>query len=438
MKRYIQSVACLIVVGVTSAGCQHEAATAPKATGPKVVPVTTAPSERRVIESTIELVGTLKGWEDVKVGAEKSGRIVKVLHDVGDRVKPGEPLVELETINADLAIRQAEQRLISDLAKLGLKEFPTAEFDVTRLPSVVQAQVAVDKAEEKFSQELRLAEKKVNTVESMRDAKFDLQDKKAALDNALLTARANLAMAMATRVDLDVAKQARDDLVVYAPEPSKLPPNLRDGVEYAVTKRTVSEGQMIREGEQVLQLVIDNPLRMWVNVPERYSPDATTGQEVRLSVASHPGRTFLGTVTWINPSVDTESRTFQVEVAVPNDDRALRPGGFVKAAVVTSTTSERTVVPVEAIVQFAGVTKLFLAQQDKAFSVPVETGIEGSGWVEVRGEIPDGSHVIVSGQTQLADGTPISIRKPEDAPTAEAARVPSSDHERKPGDVTSG
>ena len=108
--------------------------------------------------------GTLKGWEDVKVGAEKSGRVVKVLHDVGDRVKPGEPLVELEAINADLAVRQAEQRLISELAKLGTARIAQGDISTFRsFRPCEQAQVAVDRAEQKFAREQRLAEKKVNT-----------------------------------------------------------------------------------------------------------------------------------------------------------------------------------------------------------------------------------------------------------------------------------
>ena len=405
---------------------------------PKVVPVTVAVAEKRTLESTIEVVGTLKGWEDVKVGAEKSGRIVKVLHDVGDRVKPGEAIVELETINADLAVRQAEQRLISELAKLGLKELPEADFNVARLPSVVQAQVAVDRAEDKFGREQRLAEKKVNTAEALRDAEFELRDKKAALDNAMLTARATLATAAASRVDLDVARQAREDLIVRAPEPTKPPAPLSEPIEYALTKRIVSEGQMIRDGEQVAQLIVDNPLRMWVNVPERYSPDTAVGQEVRLSVASHPGRVFAGTVTWVNPGVDPESRTFQVEVSVPNEDRALRPGGFVKAAIVIRKTAERTIVPVEAVVHFAGVTKLFLVREDKAYAVPVETGMQGSDWVEVEGDVPPHATVVVTGQTQLADGTAVVVRQANDAPAAEAAQRSTAEGHDHPSDVTAG
>jgi multidrug efflux pump subunit AcrA (membrane-fusion protein) len=435
--------------GAFTAGCEHAKTESLSAdTGPAAVPVTLAPAERRSIESTVDLVGTLKGWEDVKVGAKKSGRVIRVLHDVGDRVKPGEPLVELEAINADLAIRQAEQRLISELAKLGLKEMPRQDFDIAKLPAVRQAQVAVDRAEDNFGREQHLAEKKVNTIQALRDSDFELQDKKAALDNARLSARATLAAAMASQVELEVARQGRDDLVVRAPEPSKAPKNLKEPIEYALTKRMVSEGQMIREGDQVAQLIMDNPLRMWVNVPERYSPQARTGLEVRLTVSSHPGRTFSGTVTWINPSIDPDSRTFQAEVAVPNDERILRPGGFVKASVVTSAGSEKTIVPVEAIVQFAGVTKLFVVRDDKAHAVPVEMGTEGNGWVEVYGDVPVDAQVVISGQTQLADGTPVVVRQAagdraagpmaDEQPAAEAARAAPPNRERKSSDVTAG
>ena len=153
----------------------------------------------------------------MKVGAEKSGRIIKVLHDVGDRVKPGEPLVELEAINADLAIRQAEQRLISELAKLGLKELPGADFDVARLPAVVQAQVAVDRAEEKFARSNGSRKRRSTQSNRISDANsIAARRRPRSITPFSLPAR-RLASAMASQVELEVARQAREDLIVYAP-----------------------------------------------------------------------------------------------------------------------------------------------------------------------------------------------------------------------------
>src|SRR5262245_18429538 len=104
------------------AGCSHKDIDSQRVESKaQVVPVTVATVERRILESTSDVVGTLKGCEHVKVGAPKGGRVIKIMHEVGDRVRPGDPLVELETINVDLQILQSEKRLASDLAKLGLK-----------------------------------------------------------------------------------------------------------------------------------------------------------------------------------------------------------------------------------------------------------------------------------------------------------------------------
>jgi hypothetical protein len=73
------------------------------------------------------------------------------------------------------------------------------------------------------------------------------------------------------------------------------------------------------------------------------------------------------------------------------------------------------VVPIESIVQFAGVTKLFLVENGHARSInDIVTGSEGQGWIEVSSKsLPGSGEVVTTGQSQLADGTPVLIRKPE-------------------------
>ena len=104
-----------------------------------------------------------------------------------------------------------------------------------------------------------------------------------------------------------------------------------------------------------------------------------------------PASPIEGKVARINPSVDTASRTFQVETLVPNERGLLRPGGFAKAAIITDAEAKAAVVPIESIVRFAGVTKLFIVENGKARSInDIKTGSEGRGWVEVTSkQLPD-------------------------------------------------
>ena len=97
------------------AGCGAAAAIgtggARRVARPRAIPVTVAPLEHRTIERTVDVIGTLRGWEQVTVGSKRTGRVIKVHHDMGDRVRPGEPLVELDSVDARLAVDQAESKI---------------------------------------------------------------------------------------------------------------------------------------------------------------------------------------------------------------------------------------------------------------------------------------------------------------------------------------
>lgn len=388
--------------------------------GPKPVMVTVADVEVRPVERAVDAVGTLKGWDEVTVGAKKVGRVARVRHDIGDRVAPGELLVEFETVDADLAIEQAEKQLLSQLAKVGVvldkapARVPTEkEIDVFKIPSVVQAQVVLDRAQQNLTRERSLMTKGAGMKQDLQNTENDVLNARAAFDNAVLNARSIVVGALATWVSIDVVKQARRDMEIRAPRPSQAPADLKAPLTYAVAKKSVSEGRMIREGDPVFDLIIDNPLKLSLSLPERYVSEVRVGQEVRIAVSPYPGRSFPGRVARINPMVDATNRTFEVVAAVPNDEGKLRPGGFAKAEIVVDHNARATIVPLDAVVRFAGVTKLFVVGDDgRAHSVAIETGKEGPGWVELLAPLPDRSRVITTGQSMLADGSPVVVRAP--------------------------
>jgi membrane fusion protein (multidrug efflux system) len=417
-------------------GCGHSAVEtkAQAETTSKPVPVTVAPLEHRPVERTVEVVGTLNGWEDVTLGAKTQGRVVKVHHDMGDRVAPGALLVELDAEDADLAIQQAQLRLQAELAKLGLKELPKKEFDVTSVPAVVQSRVALDRAKQNLARERSLSRRGAGATQDLQNSENDEQAAEAALANAILTAQATLANARASRAAVDVAMHQRTDTEIRAPIPFARPTGVTGEIEYAVAKRSVAEGEMLKQGDPVFDLVVENPLRLWTNVPERHSAEIQVGQAVRVGVASHTGMNFEGKVARINPSVDATSRTFQVEVSIPNSRGLLRPGGFAKASILTDRNTTAAIVPIESVVKFAGVTKLFVVEAGKARSINVETGQEGQGWVEVLGELPKDAQVVTTGQTQLADATTVTVRKPEtdtEAPVVSTAKADDVEESKK-------
>ena len=439
--------ACLPAIAAASlSGCSPaEAQSSSKAPAAvREVPVTVAPLERRTVERTIDVVGTLRGWEQVTIGSKRTGRVSKVLHDMGDHVRPGEPLVELEAVDAKLAYDQAQSKYLGELVKLGITEQQAQRFieqygiseelirgkqteeAIDRVPAVIQVLVSREKALHNLNRQRALSKKGASTVQELEDYENEYRSASAAYENARATARNVIASAVANRVARNQAIQTLADMIIRVPKPELTPPgsSQADAVVYAVTKRSVSEGQMVREGEAVCELIIENPLRLWTSAPERYAEQVRVGQPVRITVSSQPDLLFLGKVVRINPSVDAVSRTFQVETQVPNDRRLLRAGGFAKATIITDSAAQAAVAPTESIIRFAGVTKLFFVENGKARSVnDIVTGSEGPGWVEVTSKsLPTSAMVVITGQTQLANGTPVVIRTPG----------PPSDHHTKP------
>ncbi len=107
-------------------------------------------------------------------------------------------------------------------------------------------------------------------------------------------------------------------------------------------------------------------LKLHVMVPERYMSQVKMGLDVEVSVDAYPQEVFPGKVARINPTVDTQSRSFDVEAHIPNPDHRLRHGGFAKAEVIVGTADEAVTVPLEAVTRFAGVSKVFKVSEETA------------------------------------------------------------------------
>ena len=377
---------------------------------PATVVVTVRPVEHRPVQRIVEAVGTLHGFEEVTISTKVEGRVRKILHDVADRVKPGELLLEIDPTDYDLASRQARKALDVEMAKLGLKEPPGVGFDITRVPPVVQAQARMENAKTRLDRTRSISAKQGSTPEELADKTADFRVAQAEYDNQILTARAGLAMIQMKQESLSMAQQQLDDTRIRSPIPTLGMVAGKEQMRYAITHRAVADGTFVRPGMDVFKLVIEEHLKLRVMVPEKHAGEVRVDQRADVFTAAYP-IPFGGVVTRINPSVDPATRTFEVEIQVPNTEGKLKPGGFAKSANLTRLDQQATTVPLESLVTFAGVTKVFVTENGKAKEVPVTLGVQSTDWVEIaKPRLAAGSQVVTSGQTMLAEGTPISVR----------------------------
>lgn len=405
---------CLaLVVGCGKHGKTPVAAETPVVAKPVVV--TIADLQQRPVQRRIAVVGTLHGLERVQISAKVAGRLEKVLVDVGDRIKPGTKLIEIHQLDFKLAVDEAQRALERELAKLGLTEIPNERFNIETLPSMIRGRLLVANSRRKFERLKGLHQKNAVTDQEFEQATTDLQVEEAALQQTMLDIRATLAAVRYQQSVLDSANRQLNETIISAP-PSDFPSlaelNLTS-CGYVVARRMATAGELAMTGSSpLLELVIDDALKLKATVPERYASEVHIGQTVELKVEAYPNDVFQARIARISPTIDSENRTFEIDAYVNNSDHRLQHGSFAKASILTRTADQAVMAPLESLVTFAGVTKIFCLDGETVREIPVSLGVRDNGWVEVIGDLPEQGSIVTSGQTQLAAGSRITVRKP--------------------------
>ncbi len=363
--------------------------------------LTVVPVTFRHVNRTIESTGTLSGYEEVSICANVDGRVVKLSHDVADHVRPGEQLLQIEPIDYQLAEREAEKALLVELAKLGLQSPPPATFDVNGVPTVVEARVKAENCKSHLDRAQILYVHKAMAEEELLDKRVEYRMAQAECENQISLARAELATIQEKQEAVAIAQQRLADTVVRAPVPDDAASAAR-GAMYAVSGRCVTEGSYVHAGSEVYKLVIDGKLKLRVRVPECRWNEIHDGQSVQVATDDSP-QPVAGAVARINPIFDPSSRTFEVEVQVPNSSGLLKVGDVAKATILTHVDRDAATVPADAQFTSDGQTQLLVADGGNYKTIAVTLGAKCAEWVEVlRPVLPRGARVVTSGQLALA------------------------------------
>jgi membrane fusion protein (multidrug efflux system) len=191
-----------------------------------------------------------------------------------------------------------------------------------------------------------------------------------------------------------------------------------------VGQRFVSVGDWVDSGTRLLTLQTVDPQRAVIEVPERYAQALRGGQTIAFTVAAQPGRTFDGTVDFIDPVVQDATRTIVVKARVPNRERLLRPGMFIEAQLATSTRAQAVVIPEDAVQPLRAGNVVWAVVDGKAARRMVQLGTRSKGMVEIVDGVAAGEAVVVGGLERMAEGMPVAPRTgaaPEAAPAAPPA-----------------
>ncbi|MDH7605477.1 MAG: efflux RND transporter periplasmic adaptor subunit [Melioribacter sp.] len=161
----------------------------------------------------------------------------------------------------------------------------------------------------------------------------------------------------------------------------------------------------------IVTLMQINPLKLLLNVSENNFKDIKIGQNVEIQSDIFPNEIFKGNVSRINPTINALTRTFEVEVKIPNPQEKLRPGMFVRAKILLGQT-EGILVNRAAILKQIGTAAYyaFIIKNNIAKRVDVTIGKEFDSVIEITNGLSEGDYLVTNGQGILKDGTQVEIK----------------------------
>jgi membrane fusion protein (multidrug efflux system) len=366
----------------------------------KEIPVTAITVQSKEFRRNVEAVGSLFPREEVTVSSEVDGKVDQVFVDVGDRVEAGQPIVGVSTVELKLALDQQRALYRQARSRLGLPEDSDDDLSkVTDAAEVKKAAADLKQADDTYKRSEVLLQKQLIPEQDVEQAEARSNSAKAAYDLAIQTVQNLRAQLPQYRASMELAEKKLRDAVIRAPFKGE------------IKERVVAPGQYVKVQTPVMSIVDIDPLRVRLKIPEKMTELAHVGDPVSVSVEAYPDRAFTGKVSRINPSVDPQSRTFEVEGLLANSEGLLKPGFFIKARLGSGKLDQALLVPEDALSYAFGVYKAFLIQGKVVKETEVKVGDRTSdGMIEVISGLKAGDAIAIAAKGQtLSDGAAIQI-----------------------------
>ena len=375
MKRTI--VLALAASAILLAGCQAK----PQATKPQV---RTEVAKKGQVVRTQELSGVLVPGKSLNIFAKLSGIARNVTVEVGDRVKAGQLLVQIDTkeLNAQLELAEASGMSVRDQAsqaKLGIES----------------ARLNLEMAQKNHDRMKALLADKAVTQSAMDDAQTKLDLAKTAQDNAQKQ-YSNLSSSGFAQAD------AQANLIRVQISNS----TLASPIDGTVVSRAINAGELASPTLPLMTIADTVHLKFQGNVSQDEIVLIREGDPVRLSVDGLEGSSYEGKVTRVGPIAAATGQYFPITISIVNDGRLL--AGMTAKANLTLTSSAGIVVPPTAVQNVEGKSFAFVVGQDGRVSRRrVELGIRNADGVIVISGVESGESVAVSNLGMLVDGTEV-------------------------------
>ncbi|MCW5938692.1 MAG: efflux RND transporter periplasmic adaptor subunit [Fimbriimonadaceae bacterium] len=472
MRGFAWIVPLALLGGCVNRAAQEQAAKTEALIKDPTIPVVTALATTRDLEETLAVTGAITTSDQSQVGPAVPGRLVAVYVKDGDQVVAGQVIAQQEGESLSAQLRQATAqanaaRAAVSQARSDARTTPektaaavrAAEARLSQAKSQLQKALNGARTEEREQAEwaVRRAKSDLDTAKSARDraerlyqegaiAQADFEQAQnrymnslAAYEGALQSlsivqsatrpedieslrqdvraAEESLRIAKTDRSADQIAAdrlrsaeatlQAAEESVRIA-QKSLRDTSIRSPFAGRVTGRPLQAGTFVAPGAVVATITGLQGSYFEASVPETRLADVSPGQRVKVTVDAVSGAVYTGAVIAVNPQANDVTRVYPVRISIDQRSERLKSGMFARGEISVGARKGATVVPSIAVLKDGQEATIVTVEAGKAKRIKVKVGIETNGLTEVSGIAP-GTVVVTSGQSGLADETPVRV-----------------------------
>jgi membrane fusion protein (multidrug efflux system) len=360
IRRRVPTVVAMTLLVTVLAGC-HGADDDDPAAAAETLERALAPREVRLVSpevreerASVQLVGDVRAFDTVAISSEVSGKVDRVLAEVGDRVTAGTPLVWVDRETFKIYLQQAEANLAAANADLAL-----ADKDLER-------------------------KRDLRSDETIPQSAFDLAQ--AAHD--LGTARVAAASAA-----LDLAKRNYDRSVIRAPAAG------------AITQRLVVAGQWAEVGVGLFHLAVGDKIKVSARVPEAWAPELAGLEEFTFTVGVS-GPVHTAKLYSVQPVVEQASRSFEI-IGTAANDGSIKPGMFAKVTLKAPTAKESLWLPATAV-STSDLPQVLMVEDSAIAYRKIRIGRRDHGLIEIVDGL-SADDAVIADVSGLSRGLPVTV-----------------------------
>ena len=357
--------------------------------------VKTVSPQKATIRRTSSQPATVRAWHEAELFAKVAGYASKVTADIGDVVKVGQILMQID-------IPEITKTYERQQAELSLLEHKREQFQA----SVGVARAELDALKSEYNRVQVLIKTKAVSQRIGDETKSRYESAKARLvvsEAEVKSAASSVLVGRKTLEETEIMMQ-------YA--------SLKAPFAGIVTQRSVDPGDLVRNkassGDSrgpLFTVSRVDVLRVTVPIPERDAVWVEKGDTARMDFPALPGETLTNLVARRSGRLDPQTRTMTVEVDIPNTNGRLIPGMYCKVEIIMQE-KLALVVPSEAVrFDLTGdVSHVYVVKDDNSIlRVPVKTGIDDGHKIEILSGLSGGERIVAGMLGRLKDGQVVSV-----------------------------